>query len=61
MATVPCPKLAYNIPGTTYVALTLTDPYCDLSLLSATFDSVILKYVVKDCDSTTGELLEDEG
>ena len=56
---VECPKLVYNIPGTTYVCLSLeTD---DLNLFSASFTNVTLKYVVKDCDPNTGQILDEDG
>ncbi len=59
MSKVICPKLLYNIPGTTYVCLALETE--DISLFSASFSNVTLKYIVKDCDPNTGQILEDEG
>ena len=42
-----------------YLLLRIED-FDDISLLSANFSGVTLKYTVKDCDPNTG-LPEDEG
>ncbi|XP_054160589.1 coatomer subunit gamma-2-like [Oppia nitens] len=56
---VECSKLVYNIPGTTYVCLVIqTD---DISQFSNSFTNVTLKYIVKDCDPNTGQVLDDDG
>ncbi|XP_023018984.1 coat Protein (coatomer) gamma [Leptinotarsa decemlineata] len=55
---VPCPKLPYNESGTTYVVLKFPDD--DLAACVGTFGAV-LKFVVKDCDPTTGLPDSDEG
>ena len=56
---VECPKLVYNIPGSTYICLAIeTD---DINLFAASFTNVTLKYIVKDCDPNTGQILDDEG
>lgn len=51
---VPCPKLKYNVPGTTYTCVKLPD---DPTSVTGTFTNT-LKFTVKDCDPNTGE--EDE-
>lgn len=57
--TINSPKLVYNIPGTTYICVEITSE--DTSFLTGTCDNVMLKYVVKDCDPSTGQLLDDDG
>lgn len=48
---IPCPKLPYNETGTCYVVLKF--PENDLPNSIGTFGA-ILKFIVKDCDPTTG-------
>ncbi|CAO3587908.1 unnamed protein product [Absidia cylindrospora] len=48
---IPATKLEYNVPGYIYVAFEQEDPE-DLAV--GTFSNT-LKFVVKDCDPTTGE------
>lgn len=55
---IPCPKLPYNETGTTYVVLKF--PENDLPNTIGTFGAV-LKFIVKDCDPTTGLPDTDEG
>ena len=50
-------RLEYNVPGTFYVLLSTPE---DLGEWAGTF-SPTLKFVVKDCDPTTGEPDSDEG
>jgi len=58
LRTIPCPKLAYNDQGTTYTIVALSEE--EPTLVAASF-SCTLKFVVKDCDPTTGEADDDEG
>jgi len=51
-------RLEYNVTGTFYVIL--KTPAEDMSEYAATL-SATLKFVVKDCDPTTGEPDSDEG
>lgn len=51
LAEIPCEQLHYNQTGTTYVILKFPDD--DLTSCVGTFGAV-LKFVVKDCDPTTG-------
>lgn len=57
LAYVPCPKLVYGTPGTTYTLVQFSD---DPTQVSASF-SCTLKFIVKDCDPATGEPDDDEG
>jgi len=59
VSTIPCPQLPYNIPGTTYLCAALKSD--DITSLTGSCVNVTLKYIVKDCDSTTGQVLDDEG
>jgi len=56
LKTIPCPKLAYNEQGTawTVVALPEDEPSCVAASFSCT-----LKFLVKDCDPTTGDADDD--
>ncbi|CAH0555229.1 unnamed protein product [Brassicogethes aeneus] len=54
----PCPKLPYNETGTAYVVVEF--PEEDLVGTVGTFGAV-MKFVVKDCDPTTGLPDTDEG
>lgn len=54
---IPCPKLPYNEIGTSFVILQFPG---DLPNTVGTFGAV-LKFVVKDCDPTTGLPDTDEG
>lgn len=54
---VPCKKLAYNVPGTTYTCVRLPN---DPVSVTGSFSN-ILKYTVKDCDPNTGEPDDDKG
>lgn len=54
---IPCQKLPYNETGSTYVILQFP---ADLPNSVGTFGAV-LKFVVKDCDPTTGLPDTDEG
>ena len=57
VATVPCERLEYNIKGTSYAVIATPDDMSEwIGTVSAT-----LKFVVKDCDPTTGEPDSDEG
>ena len=47
---LPCPLLTYNSPGTCYTLLQLPS---DPALVPTTF-TCTLKFLVKDCDPTTG-------
>merc|ERR1719193_1491183 len=58
LRTIPCPKLAYNQQATTYTIVALSED--EPTLVAASF-SCTLKFVVKDCDPTTGEADDDEG
>jgi len=58
LRTIPCPRLGYNDQGTTYTIVALSEE--EPSLVAASF-SCTLKFVVKDCDPTTGEADDDEG
>ncbi|KAG5882713.1 hypothetical protein JTB14_020557 [Gonioctena quinquepunctata] len=58
IADIPCPKLPYNETGTMYAILKFPDD--DLAACVGTFGAV-LKFVVKDCDPTTGLPDSDEG
>ncbi|KAL9960850.1 hypothetical protein ACROYT_G034355 [Oculina patagonica] len=51
VAYVPRPSLPYNTPGTTYTLIKLPE---DASSVTCTFTNT-LKFVVKDCDPSTGE------
>ncbi|XP_052213767.1 coatomer subunit gamma-2-like isoform X2 [Dreissena polymorpha] len=53
---VPCPKLPYDSPGTTYTLVRLPE---EATAVTGTF-SCTLKFIVKDCDPNTGEA-DDEG
>ncbi|KAJ8947739.1 hypothetical protein NQ318_018001 [Aromia moschata] len=55
---IPCAKLPYNETGTTYVLVKF--PENDLPNSIGTFGAV-LKFIVKDCDPTTGLPDTDEG
>ncbi|UYV63358.1 COPG1 [Cordylochernes scorpioides] len=59
LCTVPCPRLSYNSPGVAYTVVQLP-PADPLPFVASTFNCV-LKYLVKDCDPTTGEPDDDEG
>jgi coatomer protein complex subunit gamma len=54
---LPCAKLVYNTPGTTYTCLLLPS---DPTQVTGTFSNT-LKFKVKDCDPTTGEPDDEEG
>jgi coatomer protein complex subunit gamma len=55
--TIPVGRLEYNIKGTSYAILSTPEDMSDwVGSISAT-----LKFVVKDCDPTTGEPDTDEG
>ncbi|KAL3269215.1 hypothetical protein HHI36_008297 [Cryptolaemus montrouzieri] len=58
MGEISCPKLPYNETGTCYVILKF--PENDLPNTIGTFGAV-LKFIVKDCDPTTGLPDTDEG
>lgn len=58
VAEISCPRLPYNETGTTYVVLKF--PENDLPNSVGTFGAV-LKFIVKDCDPTTGLPDTDEG
>ncbi|KAI1283188.1 Coatomer subunit gamma-2 [Halotydeus destructor] len=59
--TIPCPQLNYNVRGVAYAALELPETQDgDFSLLLGSFESLMLKYIVKDCDPNTGEVLDGE-
>lgn len=54
---VPCSKLVYDTPGTTYTCIGFSD---DPTQVTASF-SCTMKFIVKDCDPSTGEPDDDEG
>lgn len=47
----PCASLPYNVPGHTYALIKIPD---DPSQVTSTFECV-MKFIVKDCDPSTGE------
>jgi len=55
--TLKLERLEYNVPGTVYIILATPE---DLSEWAGTI-SATLKFIVKDCDPTTGEPDTDEG
>ena len=55
--TIHCPKLECNVRGTTYTRIRIPK---DDSGATGTF-ACTLKFLVKDCDPTTGELESEEG
>lgn len=57
MANLPCERLEYNVSGTSYIVLATSE---DLGEWANTI-SPTLKFIVKDCDPTTGEPDCDEG
>jgi len=57
VTTVPCERLEYNIKGTSYAIIATP---ADMSEWIGTV-SAVLKFVVKDCDPTTGEPDSDDG
>ncbi|XP_002154548.2 coatomer subunit gamma-2 isoform X1 [Hydra vulgaris] len=57
VAMIPCKKLVYGTPGTTYTCVQYSE---DLSSVTASF-TCTLKFNVKDCDPNTGEPDDDEG
>eukprot|EP00795_Rhopilema_esculentum_P002377 gene2377-18020_t len=52
---IPCPKLVYNVPGTTYTCVRIPE---DPTSVTGSF-SCTMKFVVKDCDPTTQEPDDD--
>lgn len=61
VTTVTCPKLIFNVAGVSYAVLEIEEPDDgDYSLLLGSCESVMLKYIVKDCDPNTGIVLDDE-
>ncbi|KAH7640912.1 coat protein (coatomer) gamma [Dermatophagoides farinae] len=67
---VKCDQLVYNTPRSIYVVLAIDsgsidnyndDSGVDISQLFGTFTGVTLKYLVKDCDPNTNQVLDDEG
>lgn len=58
VAQIACPKLPYNEMGTAYVVLKF--PENDLPNSVGTFGA-LLRFIVKDCDPTTGQPDTDEG
>lgn len=56
-AVIPCPKLPYNDLKTTFVIVEFPP---DVGSSAATFGAT-LRFVVKDCDPTTGEPDSEEG
>lgn len=52
---IPCAKLSYDTPGTTYTLVRLPE---DPTSVTGTF-SCTLKFLVKDCDPNTGEADEE--
>jgi coatomer protein complex subunit gamma len=54
---IPCPRLEFNVSGVCYVVLSTPDDMGDwIGTLSPT-----MKFIVKDCDPSTGEPDSDEG
>lgn len=64
MLSVPCPRLVYNEPGVAYSVLELEtdidDPDFDYNQLLGSCESVMLKYVVKDCEPNSGAVIEED-
>lgn len=64
VASVPCPSLVYNSPGSCYSCLQMiveeADEELDYTPLLGTVESVNLNFRVKDCDPNTQEVEEDE-
>lgn len=69
---VPCDQLIYNQPRSIYVAFEIPSAMAnldseepeldgDISQLLGTFTNVKLKYLIKDCDPNTSQILDDEG
>lgn len=58
VCTVECPVLLYDAPGTTYSCVEIVSD--NVSLYVGTFENLLLKYIVKDCDPNTGKVLDDE-
>ena len=65
-----CDQLVYNTPRSIYVVLAsdsfpsdndIENSEMDISHLFGTFTGVTLKYLVKDCDPNTSQVLDDEG
>lgn len=56
-AVIPCPKLAYGEAQAAYVIVEFPN---DVASSAATFGAT-LKFIVKDCDPSTGEPDSDEG
>lgn len=54
---IPCPKLPYNELGSTFVVVEFPS---DIPSSAATFGAT-LKFIVKDCDPSTGQPDSDEG
>ena len=57
MKEIPCARLEYNISGVCYVIVSTPEDVAEwVGTISPT-----LKFVVKDCDPTTGEPDSNEG
>ncbi|RWS12027.1 Coatomer subunit gamma-2-like protein [Dinothrombium tinctorium] len=59
VCTIVCPRLNYNIPAPTYTCLEIVND--DTSMITGTCENILLKYIVKDCDPNTGQLLDEDG
>lgn len=57
MYEIPCPRLAYNEPGTTYTVLQFPD---DVHASVATIPTT-LRFMARDCDPSTGVPDADQG
>ncbi|XP_039264916.1 coatomer subunit gamma-2-like [Styela clava] len=56
IAYVPCPSLAYNVPGVTYTCVAMPDE--DPTEVTTAL-SCVMKFTIKDCDPNTGETDEE--
>ncbi|XP_053200551.1 coatomer subunit gamma-2-like [Panonychus citri] len=55
---IECPRLEYDVPGVTYTCVELVAE--DVTSYTGTFENLLLKYIVKDCDPDTGKVSDDE-
>jgi coatomer protein complex subunit gamma len=55
---IPSASLAYNVTGTVYNVFEY--PVDDFESMVGTFERVLLKFTVKDCDPSTGQLLDED-
>ena len=55
---IPCPRLEYNVGGVCYVILSTPE---DMAECAPATLSPSMKFIVKDCDPSTGEPDSDDG